>query len=90
MSGSVSRKDSAQWIFEGDSAACFDALSHDWLLVHIPIDKAMLRQWLKAGVTERSVWHTTEAGAPQGSPLSPVMANLALDGLESRLRDTSR
>ena len=35
---------------------------------------------------ERSVWHTTEAGAPQGSPLSPVMANLALDGLESRLR----
>jgi RNA-directed DNA polymerase len=46
----------------------------------------MLRQWLKAGCMERSVWHTTEAGAPQGSPLSPVMANLALDGLESRLR----
>jgi RNA-directed DNA polymerase len=82
----LSRKDSAQWIFEGDIAACFDELSHDWLLAHIPVEKAMLRQGLKAGFMERSVWHTTEAGAPQGSPLSPVMANLALDGLESRLR----
>jgi RNA-directed DNA polymerase len=83
----LGRKDSAQWLFEGDIAACFDELSHNWLLAHIPIDKAMLRQWLKAGFMERSVWHTTEAGAPQGSPLSPVMANLALDGLESRLRE---
>jgi RNA-directed DNA polymerase len=79
-----SRKASAQWICEGDRAACIDELSHDWRLAHIPGEKAMLRQWLKAGCMERSVWHTMEAGAPPGSPLSPVMANLALDGLESR------
>jgi RNA-directed DNA polymerase len=83
----LSRKDSAQWICEGDIAACCDELSHEWLLAHSPVDKARRRQWLKAGFMERSVWHTTEAGAPQGSPLSPVMANLALDGLERRLRE---
>ena len=76
----LGRKDSAPWILEGDIAACFDELSHDWLLAHIPIEKAMLQQWLKAGFMERSVWHTTEAGSPQGSPISPVIANLALDG----------
>jgi RNA-directed DNA polymerase len=83
----LGRTDSAQWILEGDIAACFDELSHDWLLAHIPMEKALLRQWLKAGYMERSVWHPTEAGSPQGSPISPVMANLALDGLENRLRE---
>ena len=83
----LGRKDNAPWILEGDIAACFDELSHDWLLAHIPIEKAMLQQWLKAGFMERSVWHMTEAGSPQGSPISPVIANLALDGLESRLRE---
>ena len=56
-------------VLEGDIAACFDELSHDWLLTHIPLEKAMLRQWLKAGFMERSVWHTTEAGSPWGHPL---------------------
>jgi len=83
----LGRTDSAQWILEGDIAACFDELSHDWLLAHIPMEKARLRQWLKAGYMERSVWHPTEAGSPQGSPISPVIANLALDGLENRLRE---
>jgi len=86
----LGRKDSAPWILEGDIAACFDELRHDGLLAESPVEKAMLRQWLKAGFMERPVWHATEAGSPQGSPISPVIANLALDGLESRLREHFR
>jgi RNA-directed DNA polymerase len=73
-------------VLEGDIRACFDELSHDWLLAHIPMDKAILHTWLKAGYIERNVLHLTDAGTPQGGICSPVIANLALDGLEARLR----
>src|SRR5262245_4313845 len=81
------RQDRAPWIFEGALAACVDALRPDWLRAHIPSEKAMPRQWLTAGCRARAVWQATEAGSPQGSPLSPVRAHSALDGLESRLRE---
>jgi hypothetical protein len=42
------------------------AISHEWLLTHIPMDKVILRKWLKAGSMERNVLHPTEAGTPQG------------------------
>jgi RNA-directed DNA polymerase len=71
------QKSSAQWILEADIRACFDELDHTWLEQHIPIDKHSLRQWLKAGYIEKDVFHHTEAGSPQGAPISPVMANMA-------------
>jgi len=77
----------AQWIFEGDIRSCFDHISHEWLLTHIPMEKPLLRQWLKAGFMEKSVLHATEAGTPQGAPCSPVLANLTLDGLEAKRRE---
>jgi RNA-directed DNA polymerase len=82
----LAKKASPQWVLEGDIRACFDEISHSWLLAHVPMDKAMLRKWLKAGYMERNVLHPTEAGTPQGGICSPVIANLALDGLEARLR----
>jgi RNA-directed DNA polymerase len=83
----VSRKGSAKWVLEGDIKACFDRISHDWLLATIPMEKAILRKWLKAGFMERHVFNSTEEGTPQGGIISPVLANMALDGLEQRLRD---
>jgi RNA-directed DNA polymerase len=83
----LSNRGGAEWIFEADIAACFDKISHEWLEAHIPIDKAILQQWLKAGFMEKSVLHSTQQGTPQGAPCSPVMANLTLDGLEARLRE---
>ena len=77
----------AQWILEGDIRSCFDEISHEWLLTHIPMEKAILRQWLKAGFMEKSVWSGTTAGTPQGAICSPVLANLTLDGLEAKLRE---
>src|SRR5437667_6168941 len=47
----LSRRVCAQWILEGDIRACFDEISHQWLLQHVPMDKLMLRAWLKAGYT---------------------------------------
>ena len=81
----LGKQKSAQWILEGDIAGCFDAISHDWLLTHIPMEKAMLKKWLKAGYLEQSILHPTEAGTPQGGIISPVLANMTLDGLERML-----
>jgi RNA-directed DNA polymerase len=83
----LSRKTSPQWVLEGDIKGCFDALSHEWLETHIPMEKAMLKKWLKAGFMEKHVLYPTEAGTPQGGICSPVLANMALDGLEARLRE---
>jgi RNA-directed DNA polymerase len=83
----LSNRFAPQWIFEGDLRACFDTISHDWLVAHIPMDTAILQKWLKAGYMEKHVLHPTEAGTPQGGICSPVLANLTLDGLEKVLRD---
>src|SRR5262249_41424056 len=55
-----------EWIWEGDIQSCFDRISQDWLLKHIPMDKALLRKWLQAGYLEEGVVHPTTAGTPQG------------------------
>jgi RNA-directed DNA polymerase len=77
----------ARWILEGDIRSCFDQISHAWMLRHIPMNKTILRQWLQAGFMEKRVWHASTAGTPQGGIISPVLANLTLDGLQGKLRD---
>ena len=84
------RKHSPQWVLEGDIKGCFDAISHEWLLTHIPMEKAILKKWLKAGFIEKHVLSPTEAGTPQGGICSPVLANMTLDGLERVLREVIR
>lgn len=81
----LSRSHSAQWVLEGDIKGCFDNISHDWLLNHVPLDKQILRKWLKAGYMEAGKFNLTTAGTPQGGIVSPVLANMALDGLEGVL-----
>jgi len=83
----LARGNSPQWILEGDIKGCFDNISHHWLLANIPTDKAILGKWLKAGFIERHAFRPTEAGTPQGGIISPVLANMALDGLEAELRE---
>src|SRR3954469_11616659 len=73
------------WILEGDIKACFDRISHPWLLRHIPMDKDVLRKWLKAGFLEKHVLFATTEGTPQGGIISPVLANRTLDGLQHLL-----
>lgn len=81
----LSRKISAPWVLEGDITGCFDNISHEWLLTHVPMDKVMLQKWLTAGYIDQRHLNPTLAGTPQGGLISPVLANVALDGLEEVL-----
>jgi RNA-directed DNA polymerase len=75
----------ATWALEGDIKACFDNIDHDWLLANVPMDKLVLRKWLKSGFIDSATFHDTEAGTPQGGIISPTLANMALDGIEQLL-----
>ncbi len=86
----LASRDRAQWILEGDIKGCFDNISHDWLIANVPMDKAMLTKWLKAGYMEKGRLFPTYSGTPQGSPASAVLANLTLDGLEVLLKQYFR
>lgn len=81
----LGRKHSPKWVLEADIKGCFDNISHDWLIAHVPMDKGVLRKWLKAGYFEGNNLFPTESGTPQGGIISPVLANLALDGLQNVL-----
>lgn len=63
----LSKKSSATWILEGDIRACFDRINHDWLLERVPMEKRILREWLKAGFMEKEVFYDTESGTPQST-----------------------
>jgi RNA-directed DNA polymerase len=72
------------WILDADVRSYFDRVSHDWMLKfleHRIADKrilALIRKWLKAGVLEEGKWAASEAGTPQGSSISPLLANVYL------------
>ncbi len=72
------------WILDLDIRSFFDKLQHDWLVrfvEHRIGDKRVVRlvqKWLKAGVVEDGRWFQTEEGSPQGSVISPILANLYL------------
>jgi RNA-directed DNA polymerase len=79
----ITRK-KVNWILDCDIRGFFDHLSHDWLLKfvqHRVADRRILRliqKWLKAGVMEEGEWKNTEMGTPQGSVISPLLANIYL------------
>jgi RNA-directed DNA polymerase len=78
---------SPEWILEGDIKGCFDHISHEWLLKNIPMDKIMLKRWLKCGFIFNNELFSTDEGTPQGGIISPVLANMTLDGLQKILAD---
>jgi RNA-directed DNA polymerase len=77
------QKTSPSAVYEGDIRGCFDNISLEWLMEHIPMEKHILKQWLKCGYIDRGVLYDTKNGTPQGGIASPVLANMALDGLEA-------
>lgn len=79
----LSKVKSAEWVLEGDIRGCFDNFSHFWIQQHVPMDRAVLRQWLEAGYIDKGSLFETLAGTPQGGVISPVIANMVLDGLEA-------
>lgn len=82
-----SRRYSPEWVLEGDIKGCFDNISHEWLLENIPMDKSILKQFLKAGFVFKGDLFPTEDGAPQGGVISPILANMTLDGMQRALAE---
>ncbi|MBS0014935.1 MAG: group II intron reverse transcriptase/maturase [Arthrospira sp. SH-MAG29] len=79
-----------QYILDADIAKCFDRINHDYLLskIHCPSTlKRDLKQWLKSGVLDNGVFEDTEAGTPQGGVISPLLANIALDGMKRLVKN---
>jgi len=79
----LSKRNSAQWVLEGDIKGCFDNINHEWLLDNIPMDKSILKQFLKAGFVYNRHLNPNKSGTPQGGIISPILANMTLDGIEA-------
>ena len=65
----------------------FDNISHEFLLKaigEVP-GRELIKQWLKAGYMEQGVFHETDRGTPQGGVCSPLLANIALHGMEEAI-----
>lgn len=78
----------AKWVLDADIEKCFDRINHQKLLDKvntIPLFRQMIKGWLKAGILESDVFSETEAGTPQGGVISPLLANIALHGMEEYL-----
>lgn len=84
---SLNKKKSAKWMLEGDIKDCFDNISHEWILNNIPKNKSVLKLWLECGYIEKQKLFPTETGSPQGSPISPIISNMVLDGLEKAIKE---
>jgi RNA-directed DNA polymerase len=83
---SIHRMD--KYVLDADIAKCFDRIDHQALLNKLatfPILRRAIKGWLKAGVMDGSELFPTEEGTPQGGVISPLLANVALHGLEEAI-----
>lgn len=86
----------ANWVLDADVTNCFGSIDHDALMTLVErrvADRRMLRllrAWLRAGVLENGALSDTVSGTPQGSPISPLLANIALDRLDKAWETTGR
>ena len=76
-----------KWVVDADIKGCFDNINHDKLLELIgnfPY-RYLIKSWLKAGYIDNNTFHPQETGTPQGGIISPLLANIALHGMEEAL-----
>jgi RNA-directed DNA polymerase len=72
------------WVLDADLKSAFDKIDHNFLLHRIGTFPAreQIRGWLKAGVVDRGRYSPTVEGTPQGGVISPLLLNIALQGME--------
>jgi len=77
-----------KWMIEGDIKACFDCFDHHVLIdllrrrIHDEYFISLMWKFLRAGYMEQWIYHTTYSGTPQGSGMSPILANIYLSELD--------
>jgi RNA-directed DNA polymerase len=81
-----------KWVLDADIKGCFDNIDHQMLIDQMDskTKKFLVKQWLKAGIMENREFQPSEIGTPQGEIISPLLANIALDGMEKHLYDQLR
>ncbi len=72
----------SEWVLDADISGCFDNINHDTLLKRVPVFRETVKRWLKSGIIEFGKYFQTKSGTPQGGIISPLLANIALDGME--------
>jgi RNA-directed DNA polymerase len=78
----------AKYVLDADLKGCFDNIDHEALLSKLntyPALRRAIQGWLKAGVMDKGVFDETRSGTPQGGVISPLLANIALHGMETAL-----
>ncbi|MEG4229284.1 group II intron reverse transcriptase/maturase [Microcoleus sp. N9_B2] len=78
-----------KYVLDADIAKCFDRIDQEALLIKLntfPTIRRQVRAWLKAGVMESKQLFPTSEGTPQGGVISPLLANIALHGMEERIK----
>ncbi|MCD8205629.1 MAG: hypothetical protein LUD29_03340, partial [Clostridia bacterium] len=80
-----SGEDAPQWGFRGDIKGCYEAISHRWMLRHIPMAEKVLREFLQAGYIFNGQMFPTDQGIGLGCALSPIIANMTLNGLQEHI-----
>jgi RNA-directed DNA polymerase len=78
----LGKRGSSPWVLDADIKGCFDHIDHKMLLERIPVFRTTIRRWLRAGVVELGCYSDTKEGVPQGGIISPLLTNIALDGME--------
>ena len=79
-----------KWVLDADIAGCFDNIDHEALLGKLgtfPKLRRLIKAWLRSGVLDDGTLFPTEGGTPQGGVISPLLANIALHGLEKAIKD---
>ena len=78
-----------KYVLDADISKCFDRINHDALLRKIGQTpyRRLIKQWLKSGVFDNKQFSDTVEGTPQGGVISPLLANIALHGMEERLME---
>ncbi|MEH1923344.1 group II intron reverse transcriptase/maturase [Nostoc sp.] len=79
----------SKYVLDADIAKCFDRINHEALLRKVntfPTMRRQLKAWLKAGVIDKGELFPTNEGTPQGGVISPLLANIALHGMEERIK----
>ena len=74
-----------QWVLDADLKSAFDKIDHNFLLKRLAGFPAreQIRAWLKAGVVDQGRYSPTDEGTPQGGVISPLLLNIALQGMEA-------
>jgi len=85
IKNALSGEDAPSWIFIGDVRKCYENISHDWIRDNIPMSKMILNQFLEAGYVFGGEMFPTDMGIGIGCSLSPIIANMTLDGLQEHI-----